>query len=629
MHVVRPFFPFRHWFTIPPLRRVEAATLPGPETEYHRRLVKHAEALTRASKRHRFLWIFLLASTIAVAGAVASTLWLHTQWSWLLGPAAILGWSLHSLTLSTRHCNKLYAIVRFYEGGLARLHSCWQGQGVAGEEYRPTGHVYATDLDLFGIGSLFEMLCTARTGIGRTTLVNWLLHPASAAEIRRRQEAIIELRNNLELQEQWAAAGKADPSHVTSSTLAKWAAEPEVKFHVAVRVLASILPLLLLGICALHVFGYPGTCWRFAAVTVVALELVLSGLSYRRARSIAANVTLPAFELGVLTPLLDQFQREPFCGPLLNELQAQVSRHVQTAHRAIALLRLWVWFLDLQRNEYFAAVSLLFLWKTNLAILVESWRSRNCRRVVDWLEAVGQFEALLCLARYSFENPDHVFPTIAPDGPAFFHAESLGHPLLAVSECVPCDVLLDCQHLQIMVVSGSNMSGKSTLLRSVGVNAVLAMAGAPVRASRLEMSLLHIGCSIAVQDSLLEGKSRFLAEVERLKQILVAARSNKAIVLLDEVLGGTNSHDRLLGTEAVLGQLLRCGAVAIMTTHDLALTELAKEFKNRTTNAHFEETYENGAMQFDYKLRPGVLTRANGASMLAALGLLSPGHLPS
>ncbi len=623
MYLLQCLLRFWYFFATRAPHAVEGSAPHGPEAEYGRRLVKHAEQLQKFRKRHQLLWISFLASAIATTGAAASAVWLQVPWNWLWGPAVLLGWSLRSLTLNTRRCKELYAVVRFYECGLARLHSRWQGQGITGEEHRPAGHVYAADLDLFGNGSLFEMLCAARTGIGRATLANWLLHPASPAEISSRQEAVIELRNNLDLQEQWAVAGETDPSRVTSSTLLKWAEEPAINFHPAVPVLAPILPLLMLAVCMLRVFGCVGAHWPVAVGVVIALELVLAGLSHKPAQSIAQNVTLPAFELGLLAPLLERFQRERCCSQLLKHLQSQLSLDAQTSHREIARLRLWSWLLDLRRSEYFAAASSLLLWKTNVSILVEGWRALNCRRVMAWIEVVGQFEALLCFARYSFENPEHTFPSVTADGPAFFRAENLGHPLLPASACIPCDVSLDCGQSQLMILSGSNMSGKSTLLRSVGINAVLAMAGAPVRASRLEMSALRIGCSIAVRDSLLGGKSRFLAEVERVKEILASARANKTMVLLDEVLGGTNSHDRLFGTQAVLDQLLRSGAVAIITTHDLALTELANEFPGRATNAHFEETFENGAMRFDYKLRPGVLTRTNGVNLIAALGLLS------
>ena len=263
-----------------------------------------------------------------------------------------------------------------------------------------------------------------------------------------------------------------------------------------------------------------------------------------------------------------------------------------------------------------------FLWGTNLAILAERWRQKNRPSLDRWLESLGQFEALLCLARYHYENPDHVFAVIKDDSSTLFEAEGMGHPLLDRRACVRCDVQLDAQGTQLIMVSGSNMSGKSTLLRSVGLNAVLAMAGAPVRATRLNMSPLKIGCSIGVQDSLLQAKSRFQAEVERLTLVLDLSRMNNLLFLLDEVLGGTNSADRLFGARALIQQLMASGAVGVVTTHDLALTEMAKDFEGRAINVHFEEHYRDGEMRFDYRMRRGVLARTNGINVMAALGLL-------
>jgi DNA mismatch repair ATPase MutS len=244
-----------------------------------------------------------------------------------------------------------------------------------------------------------------------------------------------------------------------------------------------------------------------------------------------------------------------------------------------------------------------------------------------WLESLGQFEALLCLARDYYENPDHTFAELTGDSPARFEAGGLGHPLLDRRTCVRCDVQLDAQGTQLIIVSGSNMSGKSTLLRSVGLNSVLAMAGAPVRAARLQISQLQIGCSIGVRDSLLQAKSRFQAEIERLTLILALARTNKLLFLLDEVLGGTNSADRLFGVRALIQQLIASGPVGIITTHDLALTEAVKDLDGRAINVHFEEHYEDGEMRFDYRMRPGVLTRTNGINVMAALGLLPEGFV--
>ncbi len=273
-------------------------------------------------------------------------------------------------------------------------------------------------------------------------------------------------------------------------------------------------------------------------------------------------------------------------------------------------------------DEWFAAFSSPLLWGTNLAILIERWRQRNQKRLQTWLDSIGQFEALLCFARHSNENPDHTFPILRSHPAALLHAESMGHPLLPGKTCVRTDLHLDAGATRLAMVSGSNMSGKSTLLRSAGINSILAMAGAPVRADRLEISVFQVGCSISVHDSLLQAKSRFQAEVERLKWIFTFARAGPTLFLLDEILGGTNSRDRFFGVKAVIGQLLETGAIGVVTTHDLALTEVAEALDGRAINVHFEEHYQNGEMCFDYRMRPGVLTRTNGLNVMAALGLL-------
>ena len=278
--------------------------------------------------------------------------------------------------------------------------------------------------------------------------------------------------------------------------------------------------------------------------------------------------------------------------------------------------------------EGLGAIIGLFLWTTNFAMTIESWRQRNRQRFNDWLDSLGQFEALLCLARYYYENPENTFPELDRSPGALFSAEGLGHPLIDAKTCVRSDVRLDAESVQLMMVSGSNMSGKSTLLRAVGVNAVLAWAGAPVRADRLTISRLQVCGSIRIQDSLLDGKSRFQAEVERLKWILSLSRGQSTLFLLDEVLSGTNSNDRFFGAKAIIEELIAAGSAGFVTTHDLALTKVADDLGGRAINVHFEEYYLDGEMRFDYKMKPGVVTRTNGLNVMAALGLVRADGTP-
>ncbi len=618
MHILRFFLQSWRVFARRATRVAPASPKCGPAAEYARRLTRHAEQLQKVRTRYELLWICFVISSLTAVGAAALALNWGLPWIWIALPTAVLAWTGKSLSRHARLHNQLDAVVRFYERGMERLRNAWQGCGIAGEDYEPTQHLYSADLDLFGHGSLFEMLCTARTGIGRAMLARWLLHPASPPEILARQEAVAELRTLLDLQEQWAATGDANPAHVNDSGLEEWAQAPAVEFPAALRAASLTLPAALLLMAALARFGFVAHS-SVALGLIVILEVLLAAAAFRRVRSVAEDVVLPAFELGIIAPLLQCFQGAAFRSPLLLQLQSKLAGPTGPTSREIRRLRRWTFLLELRRSEYFAAILSVLLWKTNVAIAVERWRVRNGLQLSAWLEVIGQFEALLCMARYSYENPEHIFPRIRLAGPASFKAEGLGHPLLSSERCIRCDVALEPGRHSLMIVSGSNMSGKSTLLRSIGLNAALAMAGAPVRASRMETSPLELGCSIALHDSLTDGKSRFRVEVERLKEIVRLARRDNVLVLLDEVLGGTNSTDRLYGTRAVVDRLRGSGAVCVLTTHDLALTNIAVELNGCAINVHFQETYENGKMSFDYTLRPGVLARTNGANIIAAL----------
>ena len=257
---------------------------------------------------------------------------------------------------------------------------------------------------------------------------------------------------------------------------------------------------------------------------------------------------------------------------------------------------------------------------TQLALAIERWRTRFGAALPRWLAAVGEFEALAALAAYAYEHPADPFPSLEPGG-ARFDAEDLGHPLIPEARSVRNDVRLG-DEARLLVVSGSNMSGKSTLLRTVGTNAVLALAGAPVRARRLRLSALAVGASIRTVDSLQDGSSRFYAEITRLRQLADLAKGTPPLLfLLDELLGGTNSHDRRIGAEAVLRNLVDLGAIGLATTHDLALAEIAATLAPRAANVHFQDHLENGRIAFDYRLHPGVVRKSNALELMRSVGL--------
>jgi DNA mismatch repair ATPase MutS len=232
---------------------------------------------------------------------------------------------------------------------------------------------------------------------------------------------------------------------------------------------------------------------------------------------------------------------------------------------------------------------------------------------------VGEIEALLSLAGYSYEHPADPFPDFI-HGQASFAAEQIGHPLIPAATCVRNDVAIS-EEERVLLVSGSNMSGKSTLLRAVGMNVVLAMAGGPVRATRLVLTPLHVGASIRINDSLREGSSRFYAEIKRLRSIFDFAGDPPLLFLLDELLQGTNSNDRRIGAEGVVHALLKRGAIGLISTHDLSLTEIGSSLNGHLHNVHLQDEIENGRMKFDYTLRDGVVTKSNGLELMRVIGL--------
>jgi DNA mismatch repair ATPase MutS len=325
-------------------------------------------------------------------------------------------------------------------------------------------------------------------------------------------------------------------------------------------------------------------------------------------------------DLALLSGVLGRLERERFESPRLAELRAALDVEGLPPSRQIGKLNGLIDLLDARRNMIFAPVAFVLLWETQLAIMIERWRALSGPAVARWLAAVGEFEALGSLAGYAYEHPQDPFPELS-EGAARFEGEGLGHPLIPEARNVRTDLLL-ADEPRVLIVSGSNMSGKSTLLRTLGVNTVLALSGAPVRARRLRLTPLQVGASIRIQDSLQAGASRFYAEIMRLRQIVdLTAGALPVLFLLDEILHGTNSHDRRIGAEGMVRGLMGRGAIGLVTTHDLALARIADELGPRAANVHFEDRLEGGTMTFDYLLRPGVVQRSNALELMRSVGL--------
>jgi DNA mismatch repair ATPase MutS len=344
----------------------------------------------------------------------------------------------------------------------------------------------------------------------------------------------------------------------------------------------------------------------------------------RQIQHILHAIETPEHHLALLAALLERVERERFTSVRLAALQQALITDGVPPSRRIAQLRSIVSWLDSTHNLMFAPIAYVLLVRPQLAVAINRWHRAYGPAVGEWLRAVGELEALAAIATCAYEHPDDPFPTIVPGMP-LFDAAALAHPLLPAAVSVPNDVSLggpERSAPQVLVVSGSNMSGKSTLLRAVGVNVVLALAGAPVRAKSLRLSPLAIGATLRIEDSLQEGHSRFYTEILRIRSIVdLASGESPVLFLLDEILHGTNSYDRRIGAEAIVRALVGRGAIGLVTTHDLALTELTTALGSAAANVHFEDRIEGGAMVFDYKMRPGVVERSNALALMRAVGL--------
>ncbi len=587
-----------------------------PRIEYERR---RAARLGEADARMRRFRTVGVARLVALAAAIAVG-WLVygglSAW-WLLPPVIgflVLADMQQRITQARRRCERAAAL---YDQGLARLDDRWAGMGTTGERFLDESHPYAADLDLFGPGSLFELLSRARTRVGDQTLANWLLAPAAPEVVRARQAAVVELRPRLDLREEMALLGEGVRSGEDAQTLAEWAAAPPWPISRSTRIIALSLAFLSLATLALWIAGYGPVPFL--------VSFVIGRAYYFRLKAAVEHVVNavdgPGRDLTLLSELLCRLEREQFTSPRLVELRAALDVEGMPPSQQIARLNRLIDLLDARRNMIFALLASALLWPLQFALAIERWRQSSGPAVARWLAAVGELEALGSLAGYSYEHPDDPFPELA-DGPPCFDGDALGHPLIPAARSVRTDLRLSAELQRVLIVSGSNMSGKSTLLRTVGTNAVLALAGAPVRARALRLTPLNVGASIRVQDSLLAGASRFYAEITRLRQIVgLTEGALPVLFLLDEILHGTNSHDRRIGAEGVVRGLLERGAIGLITTHDLALARIAESLAPRAANVHFEDQLEDGKMTFDYLLRPGTVQRSNALELMRSVGL--------
>jgi hypothetical protein len=602
--------------TPPPLTQNNGIlTVVSASEQYSQRLGAREKRLTELSRLHdRIGGVRLL-----LAGAFLVLAWFcvvrrDLAPPWLLAPGGLffaLVFFHQRVRILRAHAAR--AVV-FYRTALERLRGQPHDQGVWGAQFSDPHHVYGADLDLFGKHSLYQRLCAARTPMGEATLARWLLAPAGLATIRERQSCITELRTRLDLREDLAILGETPRIALHLDAITQWIAAPNELSSRWLRATAWSLAALA-GVTAVI---WTVEAFAFPFLLVLVIEAAFNYALRNRVQRCVAGVEHAYEDLRLLAALLARIEAATFDAAPLRELKANLSSHSLKASRTFAKLATIVNFVEARRNPFLTPLMLPLMYTVQSALAAERWRALHGPAVAAWLRVLGEIEALQSIAGYSFERPEDPFPEFT-DGPAAFEATGLGHPLLSSETRVRNDVSIAAP-ARVLLVSGSNMSGKSTLLRSVGMNTVLAMAGAPVCATHLKLTPLQVGASIRVNDSLSEGSSRFYAEITRLRQLFEPS-SLPLLFLLDELLQGTNSTDRRIGAQGVLRALLERGAIGLVSTHDLALNDGAELSTGALRNVHFQDELVGGKLSFDFKLRDGVVTKSNGIELMRAIGL--------
>ncbi len=631
-------------------------TTPNIRAYYERRVgelkaeLAQLDAASETLSKNRGL-AFLAFAAPALFGLVRSL----PRWGWALVALPFVGFVAlvvrHMLLATSRLAveDRLGVVTR----GLVRLGGkvdpkdpakddpAPKGPDPYGERFIKAEHPNAGDLDLFGKASVFRAISRAETSIGEETVAKWLLAPpASVDDLRARQVAAKELMQRPELLEELAVrARRAESRGRTEDPLVAWAEAPaelavDDRAPDAAKKRAPIVTMARVFVALTLLLSFAGPFLSHvrpilarAYLVPFGLQLVALGLLYGPVSRMVTFVSSREAPFGRFGALFSLVEDAAFESPLLRELSETLrgrstsGAETPKASLEIARLERIMGFADLRHNTLIhivANVGLLYdVW---CALALERWRQRSGRKARTWLKAVGTLEALGSLATFAAEHPSYAWPEIV-DGEPFFEVEELGHPLIAGDKRVTNSLALERAGRAILV-TGSNMSGKSTWLRSMGLCAVMANAGSVVCAKSARLARMQVWTSMRIRDSLEQGVSHFYAELLRLKAVADAVhRDHRVLFLLDEILHGTNSRERTLGARSVVLDLTARGAIGAVSSHDLGLVGLEAESAGRITNKHFSDRIEGGTMTFGYRLEPGVVQSTNALRLMRLVGL--------
>lgn len=489
-----------------------------------------------------------------------------------------------------------------------------------GREFELKEHYYANDIDLFGPASLYQLANRTCSDMGSSTLAGWLLNPADTKMIHDRQDAVKELTPLIDWRQELQTTGTSIKiKSATADRLKNWFEQEDHFLHKKIWGWARLLvPALLVTVIILNIAG-------LVSSYVLNYSLLLSALlAYYISKQVTPlhqQVSKMAEELEVMSDSIRLIENKNFNAYYLQKIQSGFAQPDGKASTKLRRLKKILERLDMRYNiVVFILLDILLQWDLQQAIALEKWKKENHENVLGWFAALGKIEALNSFANLAFNHPEWCYP-VFKETHFFIEGTAVGHPLIPAEKCVLNDIRIEHKG-ELLLVTGSNMAGKSTYLRSIGTNTVLAMAGAPVFAGYFCLSPVQLITSMRITDNLEENTSTFYAELKKLKTIIEKVNNKQPVfILLDEILRGTNSLDRHTGSAALIRQLIKQQASCVIATHDIELTNLQEEFPEHIRNYHFDVQVSDGELYFDYKLKDGICTSLNASILMKKIGI--------
>lgn len=502
-----------------------------------------------------------------------------------------------------------------------RANGEWKEFEDTGSEFEDENHSYSQDLDIFGEGSLFQWINTTKTFTGRQSLKNLLTAPDKTRDkIIKRQKAVDELAQSLDFRQDMEVQGLLSKGKMMDlMELEQWANSVHTFYRrPSVVFVFSLLPLITIVTGLLYILfrALPENI----SVLLLILQFLLLGLFKMGERNkILETAYKYSDSIKLYANMLQKFEMQSFKSELLTELQQKLlSKDGTHAHQQIKKLDSIVDYISNRHAMLYIIFDALFLLDYHFVFALEKWKQHSGKNIKLWFDVLGEAEALCSLSIIKFDNPGWCFPEISEKSQVFT-ADKMGHPLIG-RDCVLNSISFK-PPISVLMITGSNMSGKSTFLRTAGINLVLSYAGAPVYASKLCCSIMDIYTCMRISDNLEKNISSFYAELLRIKNIVEAVDNERSVFfLLDEIFKGTNSKDRHTGASMLIKKLCNKNAIGFVSTHDIELSELEKT-SPKIKNNHFEEHYVNDSICFDYKLLPGVSTTRNAIYLMKLVGI--------